>query len=117
MARLLVFDRDVSHSDPARDRLAYKRGDVVYVAEDGHAFSAKEQAAPFRIVDLPGPAESYRHLKDGEPRTVRDSYPAALVGQRRLHKAMRAEMDTKPRRRRQWRITDADQIARKFERD
>lgn len=114
MARLLVFDRDNAHPDPVADREGcYKSGDVVYVGEDGHEFSALEQQAPFRIVDVPGPAADHEYLRDGEPRTLRDDYPAALVAVRRLHKTLRAEMG-KWRRRRGWEITAAGEIRRKL---
>lgn len=111
MARLLVFDRDNAHADPAVDRDAcYKRGDVVYVAEDDHVFSALEQQEPFRIVDVPGLAADHAYLLEGEARTLRDDYPAALIAVRRLHKSLRTGMAGTLRRRRRWLLTTADEI-------
>jgi hypothetical protein len=46
MAELLVKAVDASHSDPAKDAMCYKRGDVVDVQENGFAWGAMERLAP-----------------------------------------------------------------------
>ena len=114
MARLLVFDIDVTHPEQIKDREAcFKRGDVVWIAEDGHEFSAAERQHPFRIIDLPGPAADYEYLREGEPRTLKEDYPPSLVAVRRLHGAMRRRLGTRGRRHRQWQVSAQGVITRK----
>jgi len=111
MAKLLVFDRDNTHLDPVKDREgAYKIGDVVYVAEDSHEYSAKEQQAPFRVVTLPGPAADYEYLRAGEPRTPKDDNPRSMLRITRLMRALLIGDKYNPgrSRRRRWYKIEAD---------
>jgi len=68
MAELLVVAVSATHADPATDRRGcYKRGDVVVVMEDGHAWGRKEGAPKFRVVQVPGvPAARLRYLTESE---------------------------------------------------
>jgi len=111
MAKLLVFDRDNIHPDPVKDREgAYKTGDVVYVAEDSHEYSAKEQQAPFRVVTLPGPASDYQYLRNGEPRTPKDDSPKSMIRITRLMRALLTGDKYSPgqSRRRRWHKIESD---------
>lgn len=55
MAELLIVARDVRHADPEKDRRGcYKRGDVVVVEEDGHAWGAKEGLPRFVRLRITG---------------------------------------------------------------
>jgi len=54
MAELLVRARDNTHADPEVDRRgAWKRGDVVYVAPDGHGWGRLEGPPNFIVVRVP----------------------------------------------------------------
>lgn len=55
MAELLVRVRDVTHPDPALDRLQSKRGDVVVICPDGWSWGREELTNPdWRILIAPG---------------------------------------------------------------
>lgn len=123
MAKILVFDRDNLHPDPIKDRQgSYKTGDVVYVGEDSHEYSALEQAPPFRIVTLPGPAADYQYLRASEPAQLRDYYPRCFLRVARQLAPMIRNDIVQPgggsRRRRWYRIESDGSITQKpIERD
>ena len=72
MAIFLIKDRDATHADPAKDRLCYKRGDVVEVFEDTKPLVLPPQP-PFVIVKIAGvtkaQAEKYTGMRE-EPTAV-----------------------------------------------
>lgn len=107
MAQLLVFQRDNTHPDPITDRKGcYKIGDVVVVVEDSHVFGAAEIQHPFAVVSVPGPANNWRHLVEGEPAVIRDKYPRSLHMIKRLQPALLKSMRGETRRRRKYKYAD-----------
>ena len=53
MAIFLIKDRDAINSDPEKDKMCYKKGDVVQVFEDGTP-CVEKPAPPFLIIKVPG---------------------------------------------------------------
>lgn len=115
MAKLLVFSETNTHPDPTRDREGcYKPGDPVALFEDdAPEVMPRKNAHKFYVVDLPGPAENWQHLLDGEPRTLRDDYPRCMMPMKRLHNGMRREMKGHSRRRKGWSVAPDGTITRK----
>ncbi len=67
MAQLLVFKRDNTHSDPAKDKQGcYKIGDVVVVAEDDHQWGTAELKYPFEVVQVAGTKADYEYLANSD---------------------------------------------------
>lgn len=66
MAELLIKARNAQHADPDKDRRGcYKRGDIVVVMPDGHAWGAKEGLPNFVKIKIPGlNHETVRELID-----------------------------------------------------
>jgi len=50
MAELLVRLKNNTHSDPVKDRMCYKRGDVVLVMPDGHPWGNSEGLPDFVVI-------------------------------------------------------------------
>jgi len=50
MAELLVRLKNNTHSDPIKDRMCYKRGDVVLVMPNGHPWGISEGLPDFAII-------------------------------------------------------------------
>ncbi len=50
MAELLIRLRDNTHTDPAKDRMCYKRGDIVVVMPDGHQWGRAEGLPDFAVI-------------------------------------------------------------------
>lgn len=53
MAELLILNFDTSNKDPEQDRLAWKKGHVIAVMEDGHKWGKEECLPKFHIIKLP----------------------------------------------------------------
>ena len=53
MAELLILAFDTSNKDPERDVFAYKKGHVISVQADGHAWGKEECLPKFYVVKLP----------------------------------------------------------------
>lgn len=96
MAELLVKAVDATHADPEKDRRGcYKRGDVVVVREDGHAWGRKEGAPKFRVVKVPGvPAARLRYLEASEEAV--DHFTGELTPTTR--RALALDLDAVPTR-------------------
>lgn len=55
MAQLLVKAIDDTHPDPVIDATeCWKRGDIIMVREDDHAFGDAEISPMFRVISVPG---------------------------------------------------------------
>jgi len=50
MAEILVRLKNNTHSDPIKDRMCYKRGDVVVVMPDGHPWGSSEGLPDFAVI-------------------------------------------------------------------
>ncbi|MFQ5354613.1 MAG: hypothetical protein ACE5DR_06665, partial [Thermodesulfobacteriota bacterium] len=50
MAELLIRLKDNTHSDAVKDRMCYKRGDVVVVMPDGHEWGRAEGLPDFAVI-------------------------------------------------------------------
>ena len=68
MAELLVKAVSAVHADPVKDlRGSYKRGDIVVVMPDGHAWGLQERLPTFVVVRIPGvTVEQARRFADSE---------------------------------------------------
>lgn len=55
MAELLIKAFDNTHPDPVKDRVLYKRGDIVQVFEDGACTEPPAPGSKMMIVKVPGP--------------------------------------------------------------
>jgi len=80
MAELLVRNVDNHHPDPRTDeRATYKRGDIVFVAQDGHEWGRMEGPPRFRVVKMPGVAvEDAQYLRVKSIETMQHLVPGAL---------------------------------------
>lgn len=69
MAEFLIKVSDNMHNDPVKSlRGCYKRGDIVVVMPDGHAWGKEEGLPLFYIVKVPGLSVALvRNLLAGEP--------------------------------------------------
>jgi len=50
MAELLIRLKNNTHSDPAKDLMCYKRGDIVVVKSDGHHWGSSEGLPDFAVI-------------------------------------------------------------------
>lgn len=103
MAKLLVFLRDNTHSDPAIDQSGcYKSGDIVVVMEDSHQFSDAEQAYPFKVVQVAGTKAENAHL------SITDDYkriPKSALRVPAMRRALLATTRSETQRRRRYTYT------------
>lgn len=108
MAKILVINRD----NPGGAMNAFRAYDVVAVYPDDHVWSPGSGEACFIRFEMPGTVEDFAYLVDGEPSTLRDDYPLAMLRIPRLYRAMRHNetKDIEPTRRfRGWSM-DADGV-------
>jgi len=73
MCELLVKAIDANHPDAEIDKAGcYKTGDVVYIADDNHAWGAGEKdTSMFHIVKMAGvPKESMQYLLNDEKEPI-----------------------------------------------
>lgn len=54
MAELLIKARNATHPNPDKDRMCYKRGDIVDVRPDGFLWGREECLPRFVIIKIPG---------------------------------------------------------------
>lgn len=117
MCELLVKSVDAAHSDVKTDRRDFfKRGDVVAIKPDDHAWGAAElNSAVFRVVKMPGVAvNDMRHLLAPDPTRLNDVYPKALLSVRRLTGTLVRDAREAPNYRlRRYRVNDNDEIETK----
>ena len=76
MCELLVKAIDANHPDAEIDKAGcYKTGDVVYIADDNHAWSVGEKdTSMFHIVKMPGvPREEMQYLLNDEKEPIHSS--------------------------------------------
>lgn len=107
MAECLVRIISSTHEDPVIDAQCYKRGDIVAVMPDGHAWGRRETLPIFVKIKITGldvetaKAWATEHVED-DPE---DSVKAAVLRQR-LSAILREDVPVKPRvmHRRLWRL-------------
>jgi len=64
MAELLIRLKNNTHSDPAKDRMCYKRGDIVVVKPDGHHWGRAEGLPDFAVIGTDRTVAQVEHLLD-----------------------------------------------------
>lgn len=100
MAELLILNKDNRTGDAALDAGRYRRGDVVAVMEDGHAWGRLEGPPDFVKVRITGvPADKLRDLLDHDTSDVLDVEGQPIMRGRRKVRLALADLTTNQRQR------------------
>lgn len=78
MALLLLKSTDNNNADPEKDKMCYKRGDVVEVRDDASGFGNAECLDKFLVVKVEGSQEDFIYLQGAKTETVNGEETAVL---------------------------------------